>query len=113
MTPAEGRQVIDLVMEIMDVVKSVPKDEKALKNSGSPHSFGAIFQHHKDKRLAKSPYIYSLAFFVYKWNEKSLWKKDLISRNFSKIACNEFLIEDEEDQLLRKRIWITTLLNQS
>ena len=78
MTPAEGRQVIDLVMEIMDVVKSVANDESALKNSDWTHWLGARLQNHIDKSAARSPYVYSLAFFVYKWNEKSAWKKDLI-----------------------------------
>ena len=65
-------------MEIMDVVKSVAKDESALKNSDWTHWLGVRLKNHKDKRVAKSPYVYSPAFFVYKWNEESVWKKDLI-----------------------------------
>ena len=78
MTPAEAKKVINLVMDILDVVKSVAKDKKALSSSDWNHWLGARLQNHKDKRVAKHPYIYSLAFFVYKWNEKGVWKKDVI-----------------------------------
>ena len=78
MSVADAKKVVDLVMDILNVVETVGKDEKALDSSSWTHWLGANLEHHKDKNVARQPYIYSLAFFVCKWNEKSIWKKDLI-----------------------------------
>lgn len=78
MSVADAKKVIELVMDILNVVETVAKTEKALDSSSWTHWLGAHLEHRKDKNVARQPYIYSLAFFVCKWNERTIWKKDLI-----------------------------------
>ena len=78
MTPAEGKKVIDLVFDMLRVVKTVAKDREALSNADWKHFLGTRLKGHKDKHVATNPYVQSLTFFAFKWNEKTIWKKDLI-----------------------------------
>ena len=114
MTPAEERKVIDLVSDMLRVVKSVAKDMEALNNAYWKHFLGARLKGHKDKHVAANPYIHSLAFFVLKWNERTIWKKELILKEVERDRLlwpphrrwrgHTFELKDFNESFFRKEI---------